>query len=156
MWYIVAFLLGAAAGGLVFGALGDIAGRARAMGLSIVWYSAWTGLSWFAGSPEQLLVLRFVACAGIGGMWPNGVALVSEAWPNVARPTLAGLIGASANVGILGLGLLARFMTVTADNWRWVLLAGAAPLALGIGVRSRRRIVILNLDRRLHMLHGNR
>ena len=37
--YICAFLLGAAAGGLLFGWLGDRIGRAKAMGLSILCYS---------------------------------------------------------------------------------------------------------------------
>lgn len=134
VWYIVAFLLGAAAGGLVFGWLGDRIGRSRAMGTSIVWYSAWTGLSYFSASPLQLLILRFVACAGIGGMWPNGVALVSEAWPNVARPTLAGLIGASANLGIFLLGFVARQVTVTDENWRWLFLVGLIPIVPGIAV----------------------
>ena len=31
-------------------------------------------------------------------MWPNGVSLASEAWSNVSRPLLAGLIGTSANL----------------------------------------------------------
>ena len=38
-WYISAFLLGAAAGGLVFGWMGDRLGRVRAMGYSILCYS---------------------------------------------------------------------------------------------------------------------
>ena len=76
--YICAFLLGAAAGGLMFGWLGDRIGRVRAMAASILCYSIFTGLAYFASSPSQFLVLRFLACLGVGGMWPNGVALVSE------------------------------------------------------------------------------
>ncbi|MEZ5941581.1 MAG: MFS transporter [Planctomycetaceae bacterium] len=132
VYYIVAFMLGAALGGLLFGMLGDRWGRVKGMGLSILWFSAWTGISYVAVSPAQLAALRFVACMGVGGMWPNGVALVSEAWPNVSRPALAGLIGTSANVGIFLFGLLARQVTVTADNWRWVLWAGATPIILGL------------------------
>jgi SHS family sialic acid transporter-like MFS transporter len=131
-WYISAFLLGAAAGGLVFGWMGDRFGRVRAMGCSIVCYSVFTGIGYLAGSPLDLLLLRFVACMGIGGMWPAGVALVSEAWPSVSRPMLAGLIGTSANVGIALLGLLAGQVTITPDHWRWVMLVGAAPLVLGL------------------------
>ncbi len=128
--YIVAFLLGGACGGLLFGWLGDRLGRAKAMGASILWYSAWTGASYLVQSPAQLTVLRFIACLGVGGMWPNGVALVSEAWPNVSRPALAGLIGTAANVGIMALGYLARMITVTSENWRWVLIAGSFPIVL--------------------------
>src|SRR5215471_17330118 len=48
-----AFLLGAACGGLVFGWVGDRYGRVKAMGLTIVWYSLFTGVSWFVVTPEQ-------------------------------------------------------------------------------------------------------
>ncbi|MFV2066765.1 MAG: MFS transporter [Pirellulales bacterium] len=132
--YICAFLLGAAVGGLLFGWLGDRVGRARAMGWSIVCYSVLTGVSYFVASPSQLLVLRFLACLGVGGMWPNGVALASEAWPNVSRPLLAGLIGTSANLGFMLLALIAIYKPITPESWRWVFLIGAAPAALGFFV----------------------
>src|SRR5713101_4169628 len=48
------FLLGAAGGGLVFGWLGDRIGRVRAMSLSIVTYSVFSGLCFFAQQPWQL------------------------------------------------------------------------------------------------------
>src|SRR4051794_21026816 len=66
-WYLCAFLLGGAVGGAVFGRLGDRSGRVRAMGWSILCFSVLTGLSWFVRTPEQLLVLRFLASLGVGG-----------------------------------------------------------------------------------------
>src|SRR5262245_5604090 len=42
------FLLGAALGGLTFGWIGDRLGRVRAMTLSILTYSVFTGLCFFA------------------------------------------------------------------------------------------------------------
>ncbi|MEW6158405.1 MAG: MFS transporter, partial [Verrucomicrobiota bacterium] len=131
-WFIAAFLLGAAAGGLLFGWVGDRWGRVKAMAASIACYSVITGLGYFAKTPEQLLVLRFFACLGIGGMWPTGVALVTEALPGISRPVTAGLIGAAANVGFLLLGLLMLWFPITRDSWRWVLLLGATPLALAL------------------------
>lgn len=131
-WFVAAFLLGAAAGGLVFGWLGDRAGRVRAMGASILCYALITGLGYFVQTPEQLLVLRFVACLGIGGMWPTGVALVREAWPGLSRPMAAGLIGASANVGFLILGIVMIYHPIARDSWRWVMLLGASPAFLGL------------------------
>src|SRR5437870_6870762 len=83
-WYQAAFLLGAAAGGWLFGWLGDRQGRTRAMGLSVHCYALFTLACYVAVTPEQLLVLRFLACLGIGGVWPNAVALVAEAWPDVS------------------------------------------------------------------------
>ncbi len=139
--YIAAFLFGAALGGWVFGWFGDYAGRVKAMSLSIVWYAVFTGLSYFVTTPLQMCVMRFVACMGIGGMWPAGVALVSEAWRDVSRPTLAGLIGTSANVGIALLGIVVKQIGVmapqyelTPDSWRWMMLLGTIPLLLGVWV----------------------
>src|SRR5256885_618709 len=85
----------------VLGWVGDRFGRVRAMGLSIVWYSLFAGVAYFSRTPEQLLVLRFISALGVGGMWPAAVSLASEAWSDVSRPILSGLIGTSANVGIV-------------------------------------------------------
>jgi MFS family permease len=131
-----AFLLGAACGGLVFGWVGDRYGRVRAMGLCIVWYSLFAGVAYFVTAPEQLLLLRFVAALGVGGMWPAAVSLASEAWSDVSRPMLAGLIGTSANVGIVLMSAVGMARDITPESWRWVLLAGASPLAVGLLVWS--------------------
>lgn len=139
-WLLMAFLLGAALGGALLGWMGDRWGRARAMGWSIACYSVFTGLSYWARTPEELGVLRFLACLGVGGMWPNGVALASEAWPGISRSVLAGLIGCAANVGFLLLGWIMLHHPVTRESWRWVLLLGGAPVVLAaavlVGVRE--------------------
>ena len=132
--YNCAFLLGAALGGLVFGWLGDWAGRVRSMGLSILCYSLFAGLAYFSATPEQLLLLRFISAMGVGGMWPTGVSLASEAWSDVSRPMLAGLLGTAANVGIVLLSVITYFRALNPDTWRWVLLVAASPAVLGVFV----------------------
>jgi len=131
-WYQCAFLFGAAAGGLIFGWLGDRIGRSRGMALSILTYSLLAAAASAAQSPLQLIVLWFLACLGVGGMWPNGVALVSEAWSTMSRPLVAGVIGTSANIGIFLLATIGAKYPITPESWRWVLLVGAAPVVLGI------------------------
>jgi predicted MFS family arabinose efflux permease len=133
-WLLCAFLLGAAFGGLLFGQWGDRAGRTRAMAWSILCYSFFSGACWFAQSAEQLLVLRFLASLGLGGTWPCGVALVSEAWPDASRPALAGAMGTAANVGIFLTGLVGRWAPITTESWRWVWLVGALPVILGVWI----------------------
>ena len=125
-----AFLLGAAAGGLVFGWLGDRIGRVRSMALSVLVYSAFTGLGYFAQHPWHLLVLRFLAALGMGGEWSLGVALVMECWPDNRRPLMAGLIGLAANFGYVLISVLGLAFKVTEGSWRWVMLAGVSPAAL--------------------------
>jgi SHS family sialic acid transporter-like MFS transporter len=130
--FVATFLFGAALGGFVFGWLGDVMGRVRTMALSIAAYSLFTGCCYFATHPWQLATLRFGAALGMGGEWSLGVALVMECWPEKLRPLLAGIIGAAANVGFLGIALLGMFFQVTPDSWRWIILAGAAPGALAV------------------------
>jgi SHS family sialic acid transporter-like MFS transporter len=129
------FLIGAALGGLVFGWLGDKIGRVRAMTLSILCYSVFAGLSYFAQVPWHLGALRFLGALGMGGEWSLGVALVMECWPKDKRPLMAGLIGASANLGYALIATIAMTYKVTSDSWRWVMLVGAAPAALTFFIR---------------------
>ncbi len=130
-----AFLLGAAAGGLAFGWLGDRLGRVRALSLSVLTYSLFTGLAYFAQTPWHLALLRFCAALGMGGEWSLGVALVMEVWPERFRPMLAGIIGAAANVGFALIATLGLFFSVTVHSWRWVVLVGALPALLTLFIR---------------------
>jgi MFS family permease len=131
-WFTAALMLGAAIGGTFLGNLGDRVGRARAMGVSILFYSLFAGLGGLVSTSEQMLALRFLVGLGIGGMWPNGVALVAECWPNASRPTVSGVLGAGINVGILALSQLVRVHPITPDAWRWIFLLAAVPAVLGV------------------------
>jgi len=133
-YYVCAFLFGAALGGLVFGRIGDRFGRARGMAAAITCYSVVSLLAYFVQSPMQLWVARFLTCMGVGGMWPNGVALMSEAWKGVSRPMISGVIGTSANVGIFLTFTVGREVGVDYDQWRWLLLIGGAPIILAVFV----------------------
>jgi MFS family permease len=129
------FLWGAAVGGLVFGWLGDRIGRVKAMSMSILVYSLFTGLLYFANSPHYIAGMRFVAAIGMGGEWALGVALVMEVWDAKHRPILAGLIGAASNVGFVLISALGASIKVDQTNWRWVVLAGTAPALLTFLIR---------------------
>jgi len=127
-----ALLLGAAIGGMIFGWVGDRAGRVRAMGLSILCYSGFTGAGYFIRTPEEMAALRFLAGLGVGGMWPCAVSLVSEFWSSVSRPMMAGILGSSANFGYVSVGVMGSWIHVTPESWRWLMLVGAAPVLLGV------------------------
>lgn len=133
-WYQGSVMLGAAAGGWVFGWLGDKVGRTRSLGYSILCYVIATGVSSFSNDLWGLLALRFIVGMGIGGVWPNAVSLVAEAWPNASRPFLAGLLGTAANFGFVLLGAIGYVWPITPDSWRWVPLVGAAPILLVLWV----------------------
>ena len=132
--FTAALMFGAAIGGIALGRLGDWIGRAKALGISILFYSLFAGVGAWVETQEQMLALRFFVGLGVGGVWPNAVALASECWPDKSRPKVAGLLGAAVNVGILILSQVARIWPITADSWRWIFFLASAPAVLGLFV----------------------
>ena len=130
--FTASLMFGAAIGGILLGSLGDQIGRSRALGISILFYAVFAGLGAWVQTQEQMLFLRFMVGLGVGGVWPNAVALVAECWPDKARPTVAGLMGAAINAGILMLSQIAQLWSLTDDSWRWLFKVAAAPAILGV------------------------
>lgn len=129
--FTASLMLGAAVGGIFLGSLGDRIGRTRALGISVLVYSVFAGLGAFVRTQEQMLFLRFLVGLGVGGVWPNAVALAAECWPDKSRPIVAGLMGAALNAGILMLSQIARTWHITPESWRWIFKLAAAPALLG-------------------------
>jgi predicted MFS family arabinose efflux permease len=132
--FTAALMLGAAIGGIVLGSLGDRIGRTTGMGISILFYSVFAGAGGWATTQEQMLAARFFVGLGVGGMWPNGMALVSECWPGANRPLVSGVMSAALNAGILLLSQLARYQPITPDSWRWLFQLSGIPALLGLAV----------------------
>jgi len=130
--FTAALMLGAAIGGIALGTLGDRIGRSRAMGVSILFYSVCAALGSLVTSQEQMLVLRFLVGLGVGGMWPNGIALVAESWPTASKATVSGVMAAGLNAGILMLAQLAQAWPITPDSWRWIFRLAGLPAVLGL------------------------
>ncbi len=146
------FLLGWASGGLVFGVLGDRIGRARTMLLTILLYSACTGLSALSHGFWDFTAFRFLTGLGVGGEFAVGVALVAEVMPDRARPYALAMLQALSTVGniaaaLIGIGLaemsqrgmLAHWelFGVRLTAWRVMFLIGALPALLALPIRRR-------------------
>ncbi|MCC6354935.1 MAG: MFS transporter, partial [Verrucomicrobiae bacterium] len=137
------FLAGWATGGLVFGVLGDRAGRAKTMVLTILLYSLCTGLSALSVGFWDFALYRFLTGLGVGGEWAVGVALLAEVMPPRARPYALGMLQALSTVGnvtaaliSMGLGLLEQGGHIAGlDAWRIMFLLGALPAFLAIFMR---------------------
>lgn len=134
-WITAAFLFGAALGGAAFGWLGDRIGRVRAMSYSILFYSIFSGVCYFAQDPMHLVWARFFAALGMGGEWALGVALVMEAWPERHRSKMAAAIGMAANLGMVLVGCVAIAYPASADSWRIHFLIGASPAIITLLIR---------------------
>lgn len=133
-WFTASLMLGAAIGGMVLGNLGDRIGRTKAMGISILFYSVFAFLGAWAQDQQQMLILRFFVGLGVGGMWPNGMALVAECWPTASRAWVAGVMSAGLNAGILVISQITRQFPITPDSWRWLFLLAGVPGLLGMFV----------------------
>jgi MFS family permease len=132
--YTAALMLGAAIGGVVLGRFGDRFGRVRGLGVSILFYSLGAAAGGFVTSQWQLLSLRFLVGLGVGGVWPNGIALVAESWPAASKSTVSGVMAAGINVGIIALSQCGRVWPITPDSWRWLFQIAGLPALLGLAV----------------------
>ena len=93
------FMVGWAIGGFFFGVLGDRIGRAKTMLVTVLCYSAFTGLSALSQNVWQFAGYRFLTGLGVGGQFAVGVALVAEVMPDRSRPFALGWLQALSAVG---------------------------------------------------------
>jgi MFS family permease len=146
-WYsgvaTTTFMIGWALGGFFFGVLGDKIGRARTMLLTVLCYSAFTGLSAFSKGVLDFAGYRFLTGLGVGGQFAVGVALVAEVMSDRARPFALGWLQALSAVGNmlaastnLVLGPL-EAKGIISNSWRIMFLIGLLPALLAIPIFLR-------------------
>src|SRR5678815_2069650 len=128
------FLVGGTFGGILFGWMGDRWGRRPTMIVTILFYSVFSGLTFFADSLWQVGALRFLVAMGVGGEWAVAAALVGEVVPTHARAHMSGLFHSTS---IIGTWLAAWTAIFVGANWRIAFLVGIAPALLVLWVRAR-------------------
>jgi MFS family permease len=139
------FLIGWGAGGLLFGVLGDLIGRARSMVVTILLYSLFTGLSALSVGFWDFAFYRLLTGLGVGGQFAVGVSLVAEVMPERARPSALGLLQALSAVGniaaaLFGMGLafLGRWEVIDiSQGWRFMFVVGTVPALLVLVIMRR-------------------
>lgn len=130
---LIPFLLGGAAGGLFFGSLADKWGRKPTMICTILTYSIFSGLTYFAHTIMQVGVLRFLVAMGIGGEWAVAASLVAEVFPASARTHASGIFHASS---VLGTWIATSASLLVGANWRYAYLVGVVPAFLTVWVMT--------------------
>jgi MFS family permease len=141
------FILGWATGGLIFGVMGDRVGRARTMLITIVVYSAFTGLSALSVGIWDFALYRFLTGLGVGGEFAVGVALVAEVMPERARIPALGWLQALSAVGNCTAAIISMALGRLAAEgalgewapWRVMFVIGTLPAILVIFVMSKLR-----------------
>ncbi|KGC06542.1 sugar (and other) transporter family protein [Burkholderia cepacia] len=129
-------LIGAVAGGIVFGALSDRYGRVRVLTWTILLFAIFTGLCAFAQGFQDLLVYRTIAGIGLGGEFGIGMALAAEAWPANKRARVSCYVALGWQAGVLLAALLTPFLLLHI-GWRGMFVVGVLPALLAWAMRNK-------------------
>ena len=127
-----AAFFGVLIGSLFFSMLADRIGRRPVLIGAALIFSGFTLITSRVSSIPELLVLRFLAGMGLGGIMPNVVALVGEYSPSRLRATLImnvanGLTAGAALGGFIAAWLIPNF------GWRSVFVfGGLIPLVVAV------------------------
>ncbi|AXF15752.1 MFS transporter [Paraburkholderia caledonica] len=129
-------LIGAVAGGLIFGVLSDYWGRVRMLTWTILVFAVFTGLCALAQGYTDLLAYRTIAGIGLGGEFGIGMTLVAEAWPASQRARVSSYVGLGWQLGVLAAALLTPLL-LPLIGWRGMFALGLLPAVVSFFVRRR-------------------
>ena len=138
------FLVGWGIGGLLFGPLGDRHGRAKMLTLTVLLYSACTGLTFFSNTWWDFALLRMLTGMGVGGVFGLAVSLIAETVPDHSRAGALGTLQVLSTVGNVSAGLIKMWIdgfeaagTITkGTGWRWMFLVGTLPALLVVLIQK--------------------
>jgi MFS family permease len=122
------FIFGWAAGGFLWGIIGDLTGRKTSLLLSIAGYALFTILTGQMNSWWGIVLCRFMSGFGMGGLLVLSFTLISEVWPEKSRAIFTGFLSISIPVGIFSAGLINYFVS----SWRQAFMVGIIPLVIAI------------------------
>lgn len=122
------FLYGWMIGGLLLGIWSDRIGRKKVLVFSTALYGLATILCVFVPNQYALMVLRFFAGMGIGGVLLITTVYISEIWPTKSRPVILGILAIFFPVGIVATGGLNLLFT----NWRQAFWLGIIPIFIAL------------------------
>lgn len=155
-------LVGIFIGAPILGWLGDKYGRRPIIIGGTFLFGCMTLLMAWSSTMEQMMLLRFIAGIGIGGIMPNMISLNSELSPKKYRSTLIVLMFMGITTGSTGVGLVAAYL-VQAQGWQIIFhIGGLLPVLVACGLvfalpeslkflatQPARRTEMLNTARRM-------
>src|SRR5438552_4794884 len=129
-------LVGAVAGGILFGMLSDYYGRVRVLTWTILLFAVFTGLCALAQGYWDLLIYRTIAGIGLGGEFGIGMALVAEAWPASKRARASSYVGLGWQLGVLAAAIVTPLL-LPVIGWRGMFAVGIFPAVAAYFIRSK-------------------
>ena len=146
---LISALIGIALGSFAAGPISSKLGRKLALIVAVFIFGVACAFSYFAGSLNELVVMRFITGLGLGAAMPNAVTMMSEFCPDKRRATITNAMFCGFPLGAALGGFLASWM-IPQWGWRTVLgVGGIAPLLLLIPIalylpESVRYLVAMN------------
>lgn len=125
-----ASLVGILFGAPLFGWIGDRAGRKTAIVASSIAYGLFSLACLLAHDLQQLMILRFVIGVGMGGVFPNAIAIAAELSPRRMRAGMASISSVGITIGGVVPGLMTAYAPPGPVFRQLFLVGGIAPLAL--------------------------
>jgi len=134
-----ALMVGWATGGILFGVFSDRYGRVKAMVLTLLSYTIFSGLSGLAHSTVEFMVWRFLFGLGVGGMFGAATTLVAESVPPGVRTLALGTMQALSAIGNMMASALSLKIIPGQENflghfsgWQVLSFAGVFPLVFAL------------------------
>jgi len=115
-----------AAGGVIFGFLGDRYGRRPTIAATVAIYGFGTLLCAGSNSLWELILFRSITGLGMGGGWAPGQSLIAESMPPERRARYAAYVQTGAPLGILLAAAVSGYLT-PAVGWRLTFALSALP-----------------------------
>jgi AAHS family 4-hydroxybenzoate transporter-like MFS transporter len=131
---LTANLWGILLGAPLLGWLGDKYGRRHLIIGGTLLYGVVTLIMAWTTTMEQMMVLRFIAGIGLGGIMPNTISLNSELTPKKYRSMLIVLMFLGITTGSTGVGLVAAYFM---PDYGWQVIfhsGGMLPIAVAVGL----------------------
>lgn len=128
-----ATLVGVGISSIAVGWYADNHGRRKSMLWSLVSFGLLTAAIAFTSSWAEILVLRFLAGLGLGGVWGIAATYINETWPAAQRGRAAAFVLSSFPAGGGCASFLAAILLPT-YGWRVLFLTGAGAVLAALYV----------------------
>jgi len=118
-----ATLVGVGVSAILMGWMADNYGRKKTLMLGLTIFSIFTAAIAFATGWGQIMVYRFIAGLGLGGLWGVIAALIAESWPKHNRGRAASFVLSAFPFGY-GLASFAALIILPKFGWQALFLFG--------------------------------
>ncbi|RLL40397.1 MFS transporter [Oceanobacillus piezotolerans] len=112
-------VIGTMIGTFLFGSISDVIGRKKAIAICLILFSCFTFFSGFAPNADIFLIMRIIACMGLGGVMPILVAVMTEYAPKKIRALTVAIMYCGYSIGAIFASLIGMYW-MESLGWRFL------------------------------------